>query len=375
MQLAGVTTNVRLAFERLARYPAPRRRVEYIGGEGGRNLGDDAMFEVCGRLLPAAAVLSMAYPAQEVRLARLGLSGRRFFHAGVLGGGTLINPYWLQRVRLALSQGIRFWALGTGVGSAGLRMPERVDVSAWKPVLDRFEGIGVRGPLSLAALEDVGVRHAEVIGDLALHLTWPTPAPPAPDGQYLLNATAHHAARDRIDYEAAEAALADLVRALQAAGRQAVPVAMHPSDVAPLRRLLARAGLAAAPIHQPSSAAAFFHLAAACDFCIAVRLHAAILCCCLGIPPLMLGYRTKCLDFMTSMHLQAWHLDLATEVHRIHASGLALSHAADALRGPVHRQALRWQAAIAHYTTASGLADACRSAPRPAAAVLPAPSS
>jgi len=36
---------------------------------------------------------------------------------------------------------------------------------------------------------------------------------------------------------------------------------------------------------------------------IAVRLHGAILGCCAGVPPLILGYRDKCRDFADSLYL------------------------------------------------------------------------
>ena len=92
----------------------------YVGGQGWRNLGDDALFEAARQVLGGMRLVTFRYPRREERLSLLGLSGRGYFQQFVLGGGTFINPYGLSTVRAALQQGLPAWTLGTGVGSAGL---------------------------------------------------------------------------------------------------------------------------------------------------------------------------------------------------------------------------------------------------------------
>ena len=101
----------------------------YIGGIGDENLGDEAMLEAANRLLPESTLVPIGFPRQERRLAKMGLSGSRFYRSVILGGGTLINEYvWSEQVRTALEQGVPVWSLGTGVGSCGFGHPAQANL-------------------------------------------------------------------------------------------------------------------------------------------------------------------------------------------------------------------------------------------------------
>jgi polysaccharide pyruvyl transferase WcaK-like protein len=43
---------------------------------------------------------------------------------------------------------------------------------------------------------------------------------------------------------------------------------------------------------------------------VGIRLHSVIMAMCAGVPSIMLSYAPKCLDFMTSVDLQALAIDL-----------------------------------------------------------------
>jgi polysaccharide pyruvyl transferase WcaK-like protein len=339
----------RLAAERLrTRGTGSASRVGYLGALGQSNLGDWAMFEAARALLAPADVRPFAGLARERLMKGLGLGGRRYFGSFLLGGGTLINPNFVGVARAALRTGLPVSALGTGVGSCGFAQPDRVDLAEWRSLLPDFRSVGVRGPRSVAALNDLGVKTAGAVGDLALcgaGARTPTSGEGGPP-RFALNVTlAPHDAGASSAASAAplaelEAAVSELVRA----GWRPVPVAMHAWDVAPLRSLLARAGAGDVAVPVLATADAFFQATAPCAFTVAVRLHAAVLSCCVGVPPLMLGYRDKCRDFMESMGLDHWHVALdAAEAGEVAAKTALLAAQAPDLGPVVLERALAWK--------------------------------
>ena len=287
-----------------------RSRYGYIGGQGGGNLGDEAMYEVAQRLVSPARLVSIGFPGQERRLAKIGLSGGRYFDSVILGGGTLINSYiWKDEVDVLLRHGARMWTLGTGAGSCGFEHPVGVNLSGWAPLLNRFMGIGVRGPLSRQTLESAGIQGAEVVGDLALWLAQDQVAPLVDPPRVALNVATSASGAEEFSAEVFKEVQAVILE-LIAAGWRVVPIAMHLTDVAPLKNLLREVGITESEPPIITTAADFFERVRLCRLTVAIRLHASILSCCCGVPPLMLGYRDKCRDFMESMNLGQWHVDL-----------------------------------------------------------------
>lgn len=347
--LSAIHRNVRVARERLDSLREGHRRLAYAGGHGDRNLGDEVLFEAAQRLLEGFRLVTFRFPSQEERLARMGLSGPRYFRQFVLGGGTFINTYGLSTVRTALRQGLPAWTLGTGVGSAGFNMSRQPDLAEWRALLRDFQAVGVRGPLSQAALEALGVPRAEVVGDLALVLAQQAPTPPALPRRFAVNLILpppHE--REGFPYARLEG-LERAIRHFLALGWEPVFVAMHTYDRGSLHRLKAAVGCEGAPTHQPETAEAYLRLVGPCTLTLATRLHAAVLSCCAGTPPLSLGYREKCLDFMSSLGLEAWHVDLASPREDILSRALALAEEADALRATVLARAQSRQQALRAY--------------------------
>ena len=352
----GLRENVSLVVERSFLSRRRAGTLAYIGGDGDANLGDEAMLAAAAGLLGSAPV-SFRYPAQERRWSRAALGGSRFFSGAVLGGGTLINPHWYAKVQTALDQGLPMWALGTGAGSAGFGMPEHLDLGDWRPLLNRFVGVGVRGPRSKRVLDGIGVSGAEEIGDLALLLA----RRPAPRHEavptFVLNVTQpDRPSRDDTDYGALLRTLSDLTRSLAEAGWRPVPIAMHRTDIEPTQRVLQAAGLDAA-VHCPPDHDAFFELAERATMAVAVRLHAAVLSACVGVPPLLLAYRAKCLDFMESLGLEAWCIPAATPDDAA-AKAHELAELAPAMRGTLSDLARHRAARIETFARQTGLATA-----------------
>ena len=78
-----------------------------------------------------------------------------------------------------------------------------------------------------------------------------------------------------------------------------------------------------------------------------VRLHGAVFACCGGTPPVMLGYRPKCFDFMRSMGLEWLYLDLCNigveSLPGRMAELLTSISNRPSLRHEIHAKALGWK--------------------------------
>ncbi len=320
-------------------------------GQG--NLGDDAMFEAACRLLVGRRLMEMGMPRQEAVLRSLGLGGPRYFSSVILGGGTLVNTWAASWVRAALDQGLPLWTLGTGVGSCGFAEENCIPLDSWRPLLPRFVKVGVRGPRSRQALLDLGVSNVEVVGDLALALTPSEPATPLSRPTVAVNVTLPPPNAGGPDQETYVESAARAVEPLRQKGWDVLLVAMHRLDRQALRELAGRLGIPP-QIARPRTAREFFDLVGGCAMTLAVRLHAAVLSCCAGVPPILVGYRGKCLDFMESMGLESWHVpEDGRLAERLPAKALELADAASGLRGEVHRRALEWQGRLSGYVRAA----------------------
>lgn len=309
-------------------------RLAYIGSQHQDNLGDGVMYNAAAKLLQDFRLVAWRGHRMEQRLQRCGLSGTPYFRGTVLGGGTLINPYWAEDVRLALRQGLRVWSLGTGVGNCGFEQADEVELGEWAPLLRQFSGVGVRGPLSRDRLEALGVPRVQVVGDLALVLARDRCLEPADRPAVAVNLALPHSEERQSGERRLLPELESVLKTLIRAGWRVVPVAMTSRDVEALQSLLHSATGESVQVEICSNAEALLDTIAPCRFTIAVRLHAAILSACVGVPPLMLGYRDKCLDFMASVELEQWHLSTAAAAPgELEALALRLAETPASLRG------------------------------------------
>lgn len=337
--------------ERMTSLLNDKQRFGLIYGSMG-NLGDEAMAIAANQLLPDIKLMRYYHPKQERRLSHINLSGRHYFDGVILGGGTLICPTWAKEVRSALEQGLPLWSLGTGVGSSGFEQTNSVDIQDWKPLLADFVRIGVRGPSSKNLLESIGIKNSEIIGDLALSLTQNSSITPANPPRVAVNISVPSGqSYEEGDYEKIKE-LEPLLKELSTKGWQIVPIVMHPHDIPPLSKLIYRATGKEVSLSKITSTEQFFELVSPCTFTVAVRLHAAVLSCCVGVPPLMLGYRDKCMDFMQSMCLEDWHISLQN-AQRLEISDklMLLAETEVDFRSTLLNRSKKWQSKIQAYSS------------------------
>jgi len=325
-------------------------RLGYIGALGDGNLGDEAMFTAAQRLYPDFQLVTLLSNWREAELATKGLSGPDFFQGIILGGGTLISPYWLPAIVHAQQQGCRSWTLGSGIGSSGFGDEAAVSLDGWAESLKQMSGVGLRGPRSLNTARTIGVGNAEQIGDLAAALTPDAPQQPQARRKIVVNIAASPD-DTRIPGEIpALTAVTNYLRLADQFGDEVVGVAMHRTDGGPTRRVLDAAGLEHISVQLPTDFAAFAKWVEGAHFTLSVRLHAAILAANLGIPSISLGYRDKNLDFMQSIGQECWHLPLETAtLDQVTMAIKAMEVEALGLRQDVHAQMLAYRGQVGAY--------------------------
>jgi polysaccharide pyruvyl transferase WcaK-like protein len=275
-----------------------RLPVAYVGGWLGKhNLGDEALLEAYRFLFPSINFAHFDGGRIATQMVRR-LPGLK---AGMLGGGTLIGQeeVWLDIPRRFLELRPRLVVFGTGVeepsfwGGTG-----RLD--AWKPLLERCQYIGVRGPRSAELLAEVGFPGIEVVGDPVLAFAEKdivrTHAP---------NSIGLNIGTSDGNVWGYETRIRDEVAALAKTAREAgwkvEWFVVWPKDME-LTRQAALASGTAQHIHVIcEDHRRFIRQARELTAFVGMKLHATVLATCALTPSIMLEYRPKCRDYMQSI--------------------------------------------------------------------------
>jgi polysaccharide pyruvyl transferase WcaK-like protein len=285
--------------------------VLYVGavGRGRPNLGDEALYTAITRQFPAvrfARSLRSRGARSVYGLTHTWSRGRASYHAMLLGGGTLIGRSgWRPEVEsvLAADPQIPMFMLGVGVEdpqfeySAALTSHE--ELARWRPLLQKFRAVTVRGPRSRTLLNDIGVD-AKVVGDPALLLAQPEPRRAYRMRHLGMNVATIDAIWGGQPTRPREV-LTTVARRLRNAGWQIQMLVFHPDDMKAARALAAAVGDGIDITAEYRHADRMLTALSQCHLVVAQRLHAAVLASALAVPAIMLEYRPKCRDFMASI--------------------------------------------------------------------------
>jgi polysaccharide pyruvyl transferase WcaK-like protein len=302
-RLAGRRTKVRLSM---------RPAVAVLSGVGDENFGDEWMFQALEQGMPRCQLVPIELPMTERRLARAGLGGPMLFSGLIIGGGTLINRYFLERVKPLLATEIPTWMIGTGVGSAGFGVSEAAaDPEAWSSYLPSFRQVTVRGPRS--ALRLAGANPV-VLGDLALFHTPAEPEQTAGRSLALVNisGTDREAAIQGLSEDDVIESASRAVRRLRGGGWRCAPLVVHRDDELRLARLGDRVGGWDGPTVRVRDDADAARAMASAGALVAMRLHAAVLGWMYGVPTVALAYRDKTHDLAEHLGADERVVDLRT---------------------------------------------------------------
>jgi polysaccharide pyruvyl transferase WcaK-like protein len=276
--------------------------VSYLGWHGRGNLGDDAMYDAVRAQLPTAKLLDVGHlPRERMRDIASGRNRQARRSHLLIGGGTCLGrSNWRTVVSRVMSPSgaQQRYAIGVGVedpGFGGYRSHSGADeLAKWVPILERFDEVSVRGPISAELLSDAGLD-VRVSGDPALLL--PRPQAQPSDGLIGVNIGFGDDLWGH-DPDAVVAETASAVAQLVARGHTVVGILMNPDDEPFTKRALQ--GIEA-PLVLSATAAEAAEVLASCSAAIVTRLHAAILAALSGTPVVALEYQPKCRDFAMSI--------------------------------------------------------------------------
>lgn len=277
--------------------------LSYKGAGVRDNLGDLAAYEGTKIAFGQAGLGAVRTPhsRRETRLEILALSGSKYFRGLVLGGGTLINDYWLDEVAESSNRLAQSFAFGTGVGSSGFDQSSDFLLNdRWREVLSRFSIVGVRGPLSAQRLIGAGIPNVRIVGDAALGYASIFEPHLVPQRAYFLLNVTGSPNQTPSDSKWIRRAVLAAAQAYLESGLEACPVALTPSDLEPTSEVIRELGLSTR-VFCPRTPLQFLDLSQRCAVGIGVRLHASVLSAVAGTPVLAISYRDKAHDFTESM--------------------------------------------------------------------------
>jgi hypothetical protein len=298
-----------------ARFLIPsRRRIAYVGWNGHRNMGDEAIFEVSKRSFASYKLVDAPWGSRFDRIARHRQAPT--IAAGLLGGGTTVGRYRTYRLRFERWFGaypeLPAFALGVGIVDPGFErgldgFDAEGELRAWADVLRRFEVVTVRGPDSRRALAEVGIP-SSVVGDPAL-MVGPKRLP-SPREQLLGLNVGFSARASNIDWDMLLPEVIAAAKVLVDRGWRVRLTPMHDSDVA-LSRAVARAlGERVELVRRWRSLPRLLHAIGECEVLVGTKLHSVVFAAAAGVPAVSLAYEPKCLDFQRSIGREPFTLRL-----------------------------------------------------------------
>jgi polysaccharide pyruvyl transferase WcaK-like protein len=286
------------------------RITPYIGWIGFKNFGDEILYDAHKSLFNGQEL----FPYRTIN----NNSYKVYSGYGILGGGTLINQSerWLMQLSNLQESGMETFCLGTGVSNEESRPREsHSQLTDWLPLLRNMKFVGVRGPISLRRLNEVGFYDAAIVGDSALAL-----APAVSSyrknivGRIGLNFGYSNETR-MISKSLYLDELVSFAKRIIQIGYRIELVPVTPEDVASNLLFLQRLGSdsQACRLNKPTTnLAQYFSYIEGCDAFIGQKLHATIAAVMLRIPSIMVAYQEKCLDFMESVSMAHFTIESDT---------------------------------------------------------------
>lgn len=280
-------------------------RLTYVGGWlGHRNLGDEALRAACAQLFPEFGLMECPVDTPKLALQSCHWIGANT--VAVLAGGTLIGRLDADVLARIFKRFPISFVFGSGVLNPGFwaekdsSFKSRLD--KWKPVLERCDYVGVRGPMSAEVLTGMGVHHVEVIGDPVLvfaddHVAT-IPERDAPS----LGLNVGHS--NGVVWGSEERMCEQFTRLAKAAKRSGWKVqwfVVWDGDLETTLRVAAASDTTDHIYRIYDDHREFMRLVRPLSAFVGMKLHAVVLSTCAYVPSIMVEYRPKCRDYMKSI--------------------------------------------------------------------------
>jgi polysaccharide pyruvyl transferase WcaK-like protein len=284
-------------------------KVAYVGGWVGKaNLGDEALVKAVERLFPWAKF----WHYDGGRLTQWLHRSIPNLRQGILGAGTLIaqKRMWLDIAESYLTVGKPLSVFGTGVEDSTFWSGD-TSVDDWKQVLRQCAHIGVRGPISADLLRQAGIANVEIVGDPVLCFASNEICLTPRERTLGINiGTADNRMFGDEGHVFNEAV--KLAKKAKLAGWVVEWYNVWPKDLDIIRKAALESGTSDRIFCEYHNLDRFISRVRTLSVFVGLKLHATLLATCALTPALMLEYRPKCRDYMSSINQD--HATIRTDV-------------------------------------------------------------
>jgi hypothetical protein len=302
-----IMINGRIALRLICESFIHREKAIYLGWLNHSNLGDEALFQAIKNHF--ADVLSF-YDLEQVERLIFKSCVKRYSQYFLLGGGTLINRNeavlnWCLDYANSMDESFVF---GTGVASEAFwtNFERRANrIKEWKAILSKCFYVGVRGPVSLAWMNSLGAR-ATIIGDpvmsLGRHKITPKPKSKRVGLNFGMTNNKLWGGNDKIVWKVCS----ELIDMLLQDGWDVSFFNVFKGDLDQIylllkeKNMVERIGVYDGSNCDIVSALKYFDNV---DVFIGEKLHSVVFAAITFTPLIMVEYRPKCFDFMSSIGL------------------------------------------------------------------------
>lgn len=272
-----------------------RKRIfSYYGFLGDNNFGDELVYEATKHLFEAYILIPIKRK-MPVLLRMYCFLNKSIFSGVVIGGGTLIGPFWEAEFYESLRKlNIPVYIHGTGVH-------EKVDsTKEWGNLLSGKVYGGVRGPLSKSHISPI-VNTINIAGDAAFsifnEIAWENK--PERNKVILVNLGAHYIFEGQNESRHEVEKFLDY---LLKKGYTVKFLPFHNTDLNIGKQLIARRSEISL-IEQPQNYEEAVELFQNCSFVIGERLHFIVMAVLTKSPFISINYSRKHDDFLASIDI------------------------------------------------------------------------
>ncbi|NQZ52232.1 MAG: polysaccharide pyruvyl transferase family protein [Moritella sp.] len=280
----------------------------YIGWVGYKNLGDEILYDAHKELFPDA---NFHLYLRSKLLDKVFIKAHDY-QSVFLGGGTLINQanVWLDTLKQFDNSNTPMYCFGTGVVSPEFWNSNKDwnwqdRLTDWADMLKKFEYVGVRGPMSCKQLTDLGVK-AEVLGDTAMTLAPDSCVRPTLGKKPVIGVNVGFAKGKMWGNENEFIKeIGSMVSLFVKEGYKVKLLPVWDADIEINENIIkAQSNSSVDLILNYENYGSYIEEIKSCDVFVGEKLHATVIATLQRVPSIMIEYRPKCLEYMTSIGME-----------------------------------------------------------------------
>lgn len=281
--------------------------IAYVAGwHGHQNLGDEAVYNALKQLFYPAGFIDYV-PGLISKFLMTKLHSPKF---ALLAGGTRIGIktaamlttrqcFELCPHSIVFGAGVEDLCLNDDKFAPAQQQQRKEMLMRWKAVLEKCDYIGVRGPMSVQSLVDIGMTPPEIIGDPALFFAEDRISPYSssrPDtlglniGMDMWN-----------DQNSTADQYIQLAQTAKKSGWHVKWFVVWPKDLTLTKKLAAQSDTADDINEIYEDCHLYLDTVRSVTVFVGMKLHSVILATCAYVPSIILEYQPKCRDYMQSI--------------------------------------------------------------------------